>query len=214
MPEVYKIGPAHVFYGDPTQAAGAGMLYLGKTRGETLVALNVNVSVGKTDQDGMTPLASTVFNSGPAPVITIPFVDEEKAKLVKQIVGSALVTNGSNTALVFGAQPKKIALADIGTLVLIPVDEIASGTNGIDAPNAFWFPRAIANDVGQFTFNLPDGDDNLNPHTVGFIALQHPTDQDGTPNAIPVDARAGFRGSPNSFTALATQWSLPVVPTS
>lgn len=209
MAEEYRIGPALVYMGDPTQASGAGMNFLGHVRGEITVNPQINISFGNVDARGNIPLADAVFNSGPQPIANIPFVDEEKAKLQQLLPGSSLATNGGKTALLLGKGVKKIAVADIDTLVIIPVDEVAVGTNGIDAPNAWWFPRAITQEFGNFTFTLPDGDDILGGYSRATViaSLYHPTDQGS--NTVPEDARAGFRGSPEGAGFTAGTWSLP-----
>jgi len=211
MAAVHRVGPCHAFIGDPTQASGAGMTYLGITRGDVRVTPGINVVVGRADQTGRTPRADSVHTIGPTPVVSVPFVDEEKAKLEAYVAGSTVTTNGGHTALGFGSGFAQVAEADIGTLALIPVLEIASGTNGIEAANAVWLPAALANDIGEFRFNLPEGDDIFQPHETQFIGLYREEDQDGTPNTIPADARVIFFGTPEAFTALASQWSLPAV---
>lgn len=207
MAEVYKIGPCAVLYGDPTQAAGAGMNFLGHIRGEVTVNPQINISMGRVDAKGMIGLASTLFNAGAQPVASIPFVDEEKAKLKELLPGSSIETNGGKTALVLGKGVKRIALSDIKTLAIVPIDELDEGTNGIDAPNAWWFPRAICNSFGAITFNLPEGEDNLSSvaRTTAFASLYHATDLNG--GAVPENARVGFQGSPEG--AGCTGWTLP-----
>lgn len=206
MAELYTLGPALVLYGDPTQASGAGMNFLGHVRGEITVNPNLNISFGRVDARGMIPLADAVFNGGAAPVASIPFVDEEKAKLKELLPGSSIVTNGGDSALVLGSGVKKVAITELKTLCIIPLDEIDEGTNGIEAPNAWWFNRAVTNQFGSFRFSLPEGEDNLSNKTrdTQIASLYHSTDMDG--NTVPANARAGFRGSPN---ALSLTWSLP-----
>jgi len=201
------LGPFHVFKGDPTTASGAGMTYLGKTRGDITLNPNLGIMTGFADQTGRTPLADVVYDAGPKPMVQVPFVDEEKAKMIKYFENGEIVTNTTKEAIGFSSGIKKIAIADIDTLALIPVSQIASGTNGIDAANAIWLPRVIAKTAGDFTFNLPDGDDILNPHTVEFEALYYETDQDD--NNVNASLRYGFIGTPNADTGLT--WSLPVV---
>lgn len=204
--ELYKLGPALVLYGNPTVAAGAGMDFLGHVRGEITVNPNINISFGRVDARGMIPLASAVYNSGAAPVASVPFVDEAIDRLKALLPGSSVVENGGHSALVFGSGVKKIPLSDLKTLCIIPVDEIGEGTNGIDAPTAWWFPRAVTTQFGAIRFSLPEGDDSLNNKTrdTQIASLWHATDMDN--NAVPADARAGFRGSPN---AVGLSWNLP-----
>lgn len=207
----HRVGPCYAFIGDPTQAAGAGMIYLGLTRGDVRVSPNINVALGRADQSGSTPRADAVFTTGPTPVVSVPLVDEDKAKLVEYITGSSSAVVGAHTALGFGSGFSQITEANVPTLALIPVAEIASGTNGIEAENAIWMPAAIANGVGDFIFNLPEGEDVFQPHETQFVGLYREEDQDGVPNAIPANARVMFMGSPEAFTDLATEWSLPAL---
>lgn len=207
----HRVGPCYVFIGDPTQAAGAGMTYLGLTRGDVRVSPNVNVALGRADQSGITPRADAVFSIGPTPVVSVPFVDEDKTKLAEYVTGSSTSTISTHTALGFGSGFSQITEANVPTLALIPVAEIASGTNGIEAANAVWIPAAIANGVGDFIFTLPEGEDVFKPHETQFVGLYREEDQDGTPNAIPANARVIFMGSPEAFTDLAGEWSLPAL---
>lgn len=209
MSEVLRVGPAHIFLGDPAQASGAGMTYLGATRGDVRVSPGIQVAMGRKDQLGRTPVADAVYTVGPMPVVSIPFIDEEKAKLAVKVANSVVNTNSSKTALGFGSGFAAVAAADIGTLAIIPVAEIASGTNGIDAPNAIWLPAVICTDFGQFTFNLPEGDDIFPPHEMQFAGLYREQDLDGAPNTIPADMRVMFYGTPNGAAALDGEWSLP-----
>lgn len=202
-----QIGPFYVFKGDPTTASGADMVYLGMTRGDITLNPDLGIMTGYADQTGRTPLADAVYDAGPKPVVQVPFVDEEKAKMIKYIENGEIVTNSTKSAIGFSAGIKKIAIASIDTLALIPVAEIASGTNGIDAQHAIWLPRVIAKTPGEFTFSLPDGEDILKPHTVEFHALYYETDQDG--QTVNPSLRYGFIGTPNADTGLT--WSLPAV---
>ena len=204
MAENKRVGPCHVFIGDPTTASGADMQYMGYTRGEVTVNLQIGVSMGRVDQLGQTPQADSIYTIGPRPVASLPLIDEEKVKLEKVLPGATV----TGSALGFGSGFSKIADGDIDTLALIPVDETDQGTNGIDAPNAIWFPAVIATDFGQLVFNLPEGDDAFNPHEVQVASLFRESDQGS--NNIDDEARAGFIGSPNEFTDLASAgWSLP-----
>jgi len=202
-----RLGPCYIFKGNPTTALGAGMQYLGKTRGDVILNPGLGIMTGRADQVGRTPLADTVYDSGPLPVLQAPFVDEEIAKMLKYFENSSEVTDSTNSAMGFSDGIAKIPVANIETLAVIPVAEIGEGSNGIDAPNGVWLPRCVAKSPGEFTFNLPDGDDILNPHTVEFHALYYETDQaDDTVNAA---LRYGFIGTPNADSSLT--WTLPAV---
>ncbi len=207
MSLVQRRGPCHIFVGDPTTASGADMQYVGYTRGDVVFSPNLNISRGFADQTGLTPLAESVRDVGATPVLTVPMIDEEFTKMLAYMQGAIQVTNTTKSALGFSSGPAAVAIADVPTVALIPVDEIASGTNGIDSANAIWLPRAIAVSVGDFTHNNEQSDDDFNPHTVEFHALYSETDQDG--QTINAALRRGFIGTPNADTGLT--WSLPAV---
>lgn len=204
MAEDFRVGPCHVYIGKPTTAAGADMVYLGATRGDVRVAPNIQVSFGRTDQLGSTPLSSAVYVTGPRPVATIPLVDEEKAKLLKQVPGGVITTAGGESALGFGNGFSKIALADVPTLALIPVEETTQGTNGVSADHGIWFPAAIVNVFGELVFNLPEGEDALQPHEVQVTSLYRAADHLAA--AIATGHRCGWIGAP---LALGLTWYLP-----
>lgn len=209
MADTFRVGPALIFYGDPSVAAGASMLYLGTTKGDVVVSPNIKIALGMADQTAGTPRSDAVFRVGLAPVVQVPLLDEAKTILTKLLPGSSVVTAGGKTSLGFGSGFSKIAEANIGTLAIIPVDEKAQGTNGIDAPNGVWLAAAISNQFGNLTFRLPDeGDDSaFNPHETQFAGLRRVTDW-GAGGALTDAARTMFVGSP---TAHGLTWTLPVV---
>ena len=204
MADVKRVGPCHAFLGNPTVAGGTGMRYLGHTRGDVTVAPGINIAFGRADQRGRTPLADGVYTVGPTPVVSLPLLDEEREKIRDCVPGSVLTTGGGETALGFGSGFARIALAAIPTLILLPVDQVTQGTNGINADDMVVLPAAIARDIGQFTFNLPDGEDVFSPHEVQFAGLLRDADQGAA--AIPAAHRAIFYGPP---LALGLTWFLP-----
>lgn len=204
MADVYRVGPCWAFLGNPLTASGADMTFIGKTRGDVTVAPNVSISLGRVDQQGVTPLPDAVFFSGLAPIVTLPLVDEDKAKMAEYLTGATLESNGGFDAVGFGSGFKKIALADIKTLALLPVKESYPAEPAED-PDAIWLPAVIANQFGTLTFNLPDGgDDSLNPHETQFAGLLRQEDQGA--NAIPASMQVLFFGSPS---AGSLAWTLP-----
>jgi len=200
-------GPCHIFLGDPTTALGADMKYLGYTRGDVSFAPNINISRGFADQTGLTPLASSIRDVGATPVLTAPLIDEDLAKMIQYIMGGTTVSDAGNSAMGFSSGPAAIPTANVYTLACIPLDEIAEGTNGIDAPNAIWLPRVFIPNIGELMHDNKQSDDDYNPHTVEFHSAYNETDHDGqTVNAA---LRIGFIGTPNADTGLT--WSLPEV---
>lgn len=208
--ENIRVGPSYAFIGDPTQTDVDGhataMTYLGRTRGDVVINPNAQIAVGRTDQTGSSPLASAIFFSGIAPTVTIPLVDEEKAKMNEVYNNTSIEVSGALEAIGFGSQFREIPLANLNTLCLLPVKDISSyaGLNGVEEPEAFWLPHIVARNYGQFTFNLPEGDDVLNPHEVEFAGLYHHEDQANTP--IPESMRVLFQGPPD---AGSLGWALP-----
>lgn len=197
------IGHALIYGGDPTQANGAGMILLGETRDAITVNPQVSISHGKTDSKGGIPLLGTGYTDGGQPMANLPLIGNQKDQLNMLLPGSTL----QNDVLSFGSRPRKLTIDDYNTLCIIPVDEVDQGANGIDAPNAIWFPFFITQEFGQFTYDLPEGDDNLTAFSrdTNVISVYHTEDQAASP--IPEDARRGFRGSPNN--AGLQGWSLP-----
>ena len=318
--EVYRVGPCYVFLGNPNIPNGAGMEFLGFTRGDVTVAPNLNISTGRVDQIGMSGLAEAAWSGGLNPSVTAPLVDEDKAKLEEYILGSKRVagsmvtapvaTAGNTGVLTFNtvsggddvesgdyllraevagnAAAARFELLDpdgnlvmddiratvavdtdhldftitavttpvvvddewtitvaggaslgfgsgfsaldvIGTMALIPYDELSSGTNGVDAPNGVWLPAAVCYDVGNWVYNTPEGtDDALVVHECMFRGLRVKLDsrplaagdaaRQGTDRILlPREHRVMLVGPPGSIAAqsigaddyTAPDWSLP-----
>lgn len=198
------LGVCHILVGDPTEAAGAGMKYVGKTRGDVTVALNLLTAYARADQAGAVPLASSAYTAGVRPVVTAPLYPASKAVLSSLLPGTKIVTEaepGTKSAIVFG-EPGRIPEEDVPTMVLVPVDQAADGVN---ADDAIWLPAMGVLEAGQFVFRLPEGDDAGSPMSFQFGSLYRETDQAGT--AIVKAARNGWMGAPKAV-GLA-DWTLP-----
>lgn len=200
------LGVCHILVGDPTIAAGAGMKYAGKTRGDVTVALNLLTAYARADQAGAVPLASSGYTGGVRPVATVPLYPASKAILSSMLPGSKIVTSAgedAKSALVFG-EPGRIAEEDVPTLVLIPVDQAA---DGVGADDAIWFPAMGVLEAGQFVFRLPEGDDAGSPMSFQFGSLYREKDQAG--DAILKSARNGWMGAPAAVGL--DDWTLPAL---
>lgn len=197
MARKFRIGPCYAFMGD-FSAATPDVLYLGPTRGDVVIEPGVQIARGRTDQSGQAPLADGIWLAGYAPVITLPLVDEEKAKLARQMPGARVVTSGSDTALVFETSPRKLADTEIHTLALVPVEVAKSSLANADKwehEDTIWVPGVVTIEVGQFVFGeIADTDDALRPHEVRLVACYREKLQNGS--AVPEDARLLFFGSP------------------
>ena len=234
MAQVHRVGPCFAFMGNPNIASGAGMTFLGFTRGDVTVAPNINISTGRVDQIGMSGLAESAWSGGLDPVASLPLIDEDKDKLEKLIIAGKKQTNSSKESFGFGSGFTKLTAGGINTLALIPYDELTQGTNGVDAPNGVWFPAAIAFDFGNLVYNLPEGTDDAHvvhevqvrglrldfdsrPKTAGGASLTA-----ATRRAIPPEHRVMFIGPPSSIPDAAltiggvaytankiSAWSLP-----
>ena len=231
--EVYRIGPCHVFIGNPNIPAGAGMTFLGFTRDAVEFTPNVNISFGKVDQVGTSGLAESVYFGGHNPVVTIPLVDEDKDKLEAYMAYASQVTEGTLTSVGGGSGFLQIPVQDIGTLACIPSAQLGDGTNGVDAAQGLWLPAVIARDLGSWMFETPDGsDDAMNRRATQFAALRRGVDDRAQTTAgslvtveadkvlLPTSHRIWFIGSPGSIpdvtedgvTHGAPTWSLPSAP--
>lgn len=194
MPFTHFIGPCYVFGGNPTTANG--MIYLGATRGRITVNPRVEIATARLDRFGRAPIAEGIFVTGAFPLVTVPFADEDKAKLVRHIPGTEKVTAGGKNALLFPSRPKQIATADIQTLCLLPVRATADyPANCGDDEEAWWIPAAIPTGDTEFAHELPEGDDiyGSTAHTVQFIGAVRQKDHAAA--AIPEKAQVIFRGS-------------------
>ena len=134
--------------------------------------------------------------------------------------------SGGTTSWGIGAGFTRISV--IGTLALLPVHEAGMGTNGIEAPNAQWFPAAVCTNFGDLISNLPEGNDAHQPHEASFVSMY--MDFDARPVAVGGARQAGadrvllpkshrnfFTGSPTTMPAESlggvnyrlAEWSLP-----
>ena len=164
MAEVLRVGPSLIFGGDFTTAGAADVFFLGKTRGEITITPNIEITSGRSDQTGNTPLPEGVKFSGLRPIVSAPLIDEDKTKMQKIFLGSSLGTQNSLQAIGFGSKFKHIPKSSLFTMCILPIRAIAdyAGTNGINDPEAFWLPLVAPRDFGNFTFNLPEGEDIFN----------------------------------------------------
>ena len=137
---------------------------------------------------------------------------------------------GVHTTFGFGGGFEK--LDDLGTLALIPADQIGDGVNGVDAEDGVWCIAAIAADVGEWMYQLPDNStDAMARRATQFKGLY--TDFDDRPVTLGGAKRVGAErilipshhrilriGSPNGMLAqtvgttsyAAPAWSLPPLP--
>ena len=191
--KTHFIGDCYVFGGDPTTAGG--MTYYGDLRGRVSVTPGVEIATGRVDRFGRAPISDGIYVHGPAPVVSVPFVEEAKDNLAQHLLGATKVVVGSDEALLFAAPGlTKIDPATLPTLLLLPKRAVADyPANLADDPEAWWIPCAIPAGSPEFGFELPEGDDIFSPHEVQFIGAVRETDQAGT--TIPEGAQVIFKGS-------------------
>lgn len=168
MAQEYRIGPAFLFITDDPSKAIVDWVNLGKTRGNVVVTvLAGRISVGKTDQDGNTPLAAATFLTGTPVEVTFPMIDSDIDKVKHVIPGSVVVTNSGNSAAPAGRGVARITPVFVA---LIPVDEYGDASPTF-FPSAVWFRQGVVYiSEGGFVMNLPEGDDNLEPIARTVIA--------------------------------------------
>ena len=228
MAENYRVAPIMAFYGNPNIPNGAGMHFLGLTRGDATVSPNLNIATGKADQVGTSPIATAVWASGHAPQATLPLIDEDIDKLVEYVLGSEKLSAAGVESWGIGSGFTRIE--SIGTLALVPVNELGVGTNGIDSPNSQWFPAAVCTNFGDLVNNLPEGNDAFQPHDAVFMATYLDFDDrkltavgaaraGASRTLLPKSHRVFFKGSPRSMEMVSLggvgyavpSWSLPAV---
>jgi len=199
MAKRYRVGPCHAFFGDFLDDTGAftDVTYLGQTRGNTIVRPEMVISRGKVDQKGAAPIAGAIHLGGYAPVIELPFVDEDKTKLSKIFPGSTVATSGTKKALKFATTPQQITNASIGSLMLVPVK--ATYSDGpFEDQDAYFFPGVIPTAVAEFIYGpIEDTDDGLNPHATTLVALHRELFADDS-TAVPAGLEVFFMGSPTA----------------
>lgn len=199
MAQELVLGPAFLFLGDPTQASGAGLTYLGETRGDVIVTPGIRSAATMSDQRGGAELADGNLVLPPDPEVVTPLIDFERAKLLAQLPDAEEVTGTGGGVLNFGSA---VTTHTPDTLCILPVFEKADGVN---AAHAIWIPAARLMEFGEITYRLPDdGGEVTTPRSARWKGQYRAEDQGAT--AIPEKARIMMMGDPtdNSLT-----WSLP-----
>ena len=81
MAQVTDVGPVYPFIGDPTEALGAGMTFLGGVRDGVAIRVTPHTSGGRSDHTGMNERWDSQYDTGLDVEIAIPLLDEEKQKI-------------------------------------------------------------------------------------------------------------------------------------
>lgn len=201
-----SIGPAVVLLGDPTTALGADMVHLGNVEDVAFDAGVRGAFTSSARRNG-TPEVDGIYMHAPAPQAQVQLTDAGIDKLKELILNHVLTPAGSGgstaTTDTLGAGDDfvKIAPANVPTLCIVPVEQVA---DGVDAPNAIWFPATLVDGLDGINFSRAGEDEISKPYNIRFSAAYRAADQDAT--AIPAGHRIWFMGPPEN---LGLTWSLP-----
>lgn len=208
MPD-YRIGPCYAFEGDFLDNSGAftDVTYLGTTRGDTRVLPQMAIARSKVDQLGAAPVAEGIFLGGIAPMIEIPFVDEDKTKLSKLFPGSSVVTSGSKQAIRFPTVPQKLANASVRSLMLVPVKATYDSNLPFNDNGIWFFPAVVPIDVAEFIYGeIASTDDGLRPHTTQLVACHRTLFADDS-TAVPSTGPVATFGDPAQTYSTGFDWA-------
>ena len=201
-----RVGPARAYIGNPTTAAGAGMMSLGDIE-DVRIAPNLKMAFGSSAELAGAPDASALYRMPPAPEVQVQLHDTGLSILKEFLLGVSQVSTGTGGTLK-AAQPLGDAFARIEnppTLAIIPLSEISDGVN---AENGFWLPGVYISSIADIVNNRPSENEISNPMTVTFMGAYTEQDQASTPVSIQEGCRMGFFGPPGALTP-SLSWSLP-----
>jgi len=192
------LGAAHILIGDPTQAAGAGMVHLGSMES---VTFNPGISLmGLSDAftgDGL--IADAVYALPAAATVTAELYEIQVEKIKELVLGGKEETSDTEpTSKAFGFGGA-FTPVELPSLCIIPDFDYAAG---VDSQYGIWLPAVAPSSLGDIVFGRVA--DNANSYTVEFRGARRAKDQAG--EDIPVEFRVAFMGSPK---ALGLTWSLP-----
>ena len=192
-------GPAWVLVGDPTTAAGAGLVDLG-------LVLNASVKLNLWRQMSRNEY-NQIIDDGVYGVVNGASISLQMLTVSATILAAMINEVVDNTTWV-GATTDLATRAGF-TMVIVP-DHAKTAATSLTNLATQWIPLAIATDVGEFIHRLEKAgtDDDTNPYTITFEALYTPADQAG--DTLLEGGRIWFKGSPAGPKSSATPaWSLP-----
>lgn len=192
-------GPAWALVGDPTQAAGAGMVELGEQ-------LSASVQLKVWRQTTKNELGQ-ILPDGAYGVIQGATIELQMLKVSAAHL-AAIINEVSDETSWIGADTALGTLTPF-TIVIVPDHAKTAGTSLTNLATQ-WIPKAVMTNVTPFLHRLEKGgtDDDSNPYTATFEALLAPTDQADT--ALDAKAQIWFKGDPAGPMSSATPaWSLP-----
>lgn len=190
------IGPARLWYGDPTAGSGA-MKDLGPTE-NVVFNPGYRMTFGSDAELNGAPDSDKLFDECPIPTISADLTDFGVTNL-NNITHSSTITGdtlGGGSAFTKHSAKR--------TLFMLPKRE---ESDGVTAANGVWIPTATV----QFDGGPNHGRSTINGETivtfpVTFTGAYTVEDQtSGTPVAIPANARMFFIGDPSN---LSLTWTI------
>lgn len=160
------IGPCGVYFGDATEAAGAGMANLGFHE-DVSGSLNIRTGYANSANTNDVAIQSSLITLPANPQISVQLYDKQQQNLLDMMREHAelLEEEGSDPAVVFRARTRRLTT---GVLAIIPQQEIADGA---DAKHGIWLLGAYLMNVNNlFTFGRTQEGANNTPFTAEFGA--------------------------------------------
>lgn len=195
-------GPAYVLIGDPTQAAGAGLVELapggdsGAPRAEITLEFFRQIHQNELNQQ----LADGVFRSVKGGQISLQLFDSQISIL------AAMYEEIEDNTTSISFDPAYV-LRQAPSLIVVP---IASYGKGKTDRGIWYFPAVTPLDPSAFIYKTEESDNTSEPYTVPFRALRTPVDLAG--QALNTKYQIVFKGDPDDALASpsgANLWELP-----
>lgn len=164
--ETVYIGPARILTAPDVEDVHGAWEDLGKTRGEVQITIHSGqMALGRSDQQGSTPLSNSVYYLGQGVDITFPFAETSIEKLLNVAPQSVKNEAGGFENLGFGSLPEYVeeqAFAVIPEFVWRKdsLDEI------LKSPFVHWIRKGYVVMTGQIGHSLPEGDDAISDRSV------------------------------------------------
>jgi len=170
----YRTGPAWILSAPTIDTPLAEWTLLSKTREGVVVRTSSGfISVGKSDQIGETPLASSVRKVGSQiESIESTFLNIDIDEIQKAIPGSVKVTNATEEAI--GISQLGSTLTPLAFAV-VPVNDYNEDVPGdwFDSLNYWIIEKGLLEITGETTFRLDTGEDNLSGYQVSIAPFSN-----------------------------------------
>lgn len=193
------IGPCEVRVGNFT-----GTPSFQKLRKTVNVSVDFGLQMAWTSADAQSglPHADGIYAIAAAPTVQVQSTDGDLDQLESLILGHTKFENGAGAEVALGLPDefKKIPVAEVPSVHILPLTEVA---DGIAAQHGILIPAATIAGLNGISFGRVQGGQEIqNPFTVNIQAAYRDTDQADA--AIPAGARVLVIGDP---AAVPLAWS-------